>query len=121
MHGCSSDGTLTEMPVSARCRGNMFETLEEMCEKSQRPLDRRWPLLIYGMDIVIGLFYMIVGVPRHQPVGVVVGAVVFLLSLIWLITTIRSPVRLSRRDFWVRGRTVIWILMAYQLAYTVAR
>lgn len=97
----------------------MFETLEEIREKSQRPLDRGWPLLIYSMDIVMGLFYMIDGVPRHRPLGVVVGAVVFLLSLIWLITTIRSPVRVSRRDFWVRSQTVIWILMAYQAAYTI--
>ena len=99
----------------------MFETLEEMREKSHRPLDRGWPLLIYSVDIVIGVFYMIDGVPRHHPVGVVVGAVVVLLSLIWLITTIRSPVRVSRRDFRVRGQTVIWILMAYQVAYTVGR
>jgi hypothetical protein len=98
----------------------MFETLEEMREKSQRPLDPFWPLLIYSMDILIGLFYMIDGVPRHHPVAVVVGAVVLLLSLIWLITTIRSPDRLSRRDFWVRCQTVIWILMAYQVAYTVS-
>jgi hypothetical protein len=97
----------------------MFETLEEIREKSQRPLDRGWPLLIYSMDIVIGLFYMIDGVPRHRPLGVFVGAVVFLLSLIWLIATIRSPVRVSRRDFWVRSQTVIWILMAYQAAYTI--
>jgi hypothetical protein len=98
----------------------MFETLEEMREKSQRPLDRGWPLLIYSMDILIGLFYMIDGVPRHHPVGVVVGAVVFLLSLMWLIASIRSPVPVTRRDFWVRSQTVIWILMAYQIAYTVA-
>jgi hypothetical protein len=99
----------------------MFETLEDMREKSQRPMDREWPLLIYSMDVVLGLFYMISGTQWHQPFGVLVGAVVFLLSLIWLITTIRSPVRVSRRDVWVRGQTVIWILFAYQVAYTVAR
>jgi hypothetical protein len=99
----------------------MFETLEEMREKSQRPLDRGWPLLIYGMNILIGLFYVFDGLPRHHLFGVVVGAVVFLLSLVWLITAIRSPVRVSRRDFWVRAETVVWILMAYQVAYTVAR
>lgn len=76
---------------------------------------------MYRMDIVIGLFYMIDGMPRHEPVGVVVGAVVFLLFLIWLITTIRSLVRVSRRDFWVRGQIVISILMACQVAYTIAR
>jgi len=99
----------------------MFETLEDMREKSQRPLGRGWPLLMYSMNVVLSLLYMITGMRRHQPLGVLVGAVVFLLSLIWLITTIRSPVRVSRRDVWVRGRIVIWILMAYQVAYTVAR
>jgi hypothetical protein len=72
-------------------------------------------------DVVVGLFYIISGLGRQQPFGVLVGAVVFLLSLIWLVTTIRSPVRVSRRDVWVRGQIVICILMAYQTAYTVAR
>lgn len=99
----------------------MFETLEDIREKSQRPMDREWPLLMYSMDVVVGLFYIILGMQRHQPIGLLVGAVVFLLSLIWLITTIRSPVRVSRRDVRVRGQIVIWLLAAYQVAYTVAR
>jgi len=99
----------------------MFETLEDMREKSQRPMDPFWPLLMYSMDIVLGLFYTISGMQRHQRLGALVGAVVFLLSLVWLITTIRSRIRLSRRDVWIRGQIVIWILFAYQAAYTVAR
>jgi hypothetical protein len=99
----------------------MFETLEDMREKSQRPMDPFWPLLMYSMDIVLGLFYIISGMQRHQRLGVLVGAVVFLLSLVWLITTIKSRIRLSRRDVWIRGQIVICILMAYQTAYTVAR
>jgi hypothetical protein len=99
----------------------MFETLEDMREKSQRPMSREWPLLMYSMDVVLGLFYIISGMQSHQLFAVLVGAVVFVLSLIWLITTIRSPVRVSRRDAWVRGQIVIWILFAYQVAYTVAR
>jgi hypothetical protein len=98
----------------------MFETLEDMREKSQRPLDRGWPLSTYSMYVVLGLLYIVEGVRRHHPVAVVVGAVVFLLSLVWLITTIKSPVPLSRRDFSIRGQTLVWILMAYQIAYTVA-
>ena len=92
-----------------------------MREKSQRPMDPFWPLLMYSMDIVLGLFYIISGMQRHQRLGVLVGAVVFLLPLVWLITTIRSRIRLSRRDVWIRGQIVIWILFAYQAAYTVAR
>ena len=63
---------------------------------------------------------MIEGVRRYHPLGLVVGAVTFLLSLIWLMTTIRSSVPESRRDLWVRGRILVWILMAYEIAYTVA-
>jgi hypothetical protein len=99
----------------------MFETLEDMREKSQRPLGRGTALILYSFDFVVGLVYTISGVRRHQSLAVLVGAVVFLLSLVWLVTTIRSPVRVSRRDVWVRGQIVICILMAYQVAYTVAR
>ncbi len=99
----------------------MFETLEDIREKSQRPLDPFWPLLLYTIDVVVGLFYIFSGMTRHQPFGVLVGAVVSLLSLTWLITTIRSPIRASRREVWVRGQIVICVLMAYQAAYTVAR
>ena len=99
----------------------MFETLEDMREKSQRPLDRGWPLLTYSLYVVSGLFYIVEGVRRHHPFGVVVGAVVFLLSLIWLITTIKSPVPLSRRDLWMRSQTLVCILFVYQAAHTVAR
>jgi hypothetical protein len=98
----------------------MFETLEDVLEKSKRLLDRRWPPLMYSTYVVVGLFCLIEGVRRHHPFGAVVGAVVFLLSLIWLTTTIRSPVPVTRRDLWVRGQIVIWILMAYEIAYTVA-
>jgi len=76
---------------------------------------------MYGADAVVGLIFLMEGIRRHHPFGAVIGAVVFLLSLIWLITTIKSPVPLSRRDFSIRGQTLIWILMAYQAAYTVAR
>ncbi len=98
----------------------MFETLEDIREKSQRPMDPFWPFLMYSMDIVLGLFYMVTGIQRHQRLGAFVGIVVFLLSLVWLITTIRSRIRLSRRDVWIRGQVVLWILFAYQVAYTVS-
>jgi hypothetical protein len=97
----------------------MFESLEDAFEKSKPPLDRGYPILMYSMYVVVGLFYVVEGVRRHHPFGVVVGAVVFLLSLVWLITIIRSSVPATRRDFWVRGQIVIWILMAYEIAYTV--
>jgi hypothetical protein len=98
----------------------MFESLEDAFEKSKPPLDRGYPILLYSMYVVVGLFFLIEGVRSHHPFGAVVGAVVLLLSLIWLITTIKSPVPVTRRDFWVRGQIVIWILMAYEIACTVA-
>jgi len=98
----------------------MFETLEDMREKSQRPMSRGTALFMYSFDFVLGLFYIIIGMQRRQPFGVLVGAVVSLLSLTWLITTIKSSVRVSRRDVWVRGQIVIWILLAYQVAYTIS-
>lgn len=82
----------------------MFETLEEIREKSQRPMSRGTALFMYSFDLVLGLFYIIFGMQRHQPFAVLVGGVVSLLSLIWFVATIRSPVRVSRRDVWVRGQ-----------------
>src|SRR5262252_4302523 len=49
-----------------------------------------------------------------NPLGPVIGVIVSMLCLIWLITSIRSPVPESRHDFWVRSQIAIWILMAYQ-------
>jgi len=97
----------------------MFESLEDAFEKSKPPLDRGDPILVYSLYVVVGLFYLIEGVRRHHTFGAVVGAVVILLSLIWLIKTIRSPVPVTRHDLWVRGQIVIGILMAYETAYTV--
>lgn len=98
----------------------MFETLEDTFEKSKPPLDRGDPILMYSLYVVVGLFYLIDGVRRHHPFRALVGVVVFMLSLIWLITTVRSPVPVTRRDLWVRGQIVIWIFMAHEIAYTVA-
>jgi hypothetical protein len=60
----------------------MFETLEEMREKSQRPMSRGTALFVYSFDFALGVLYIISGMQRHQSLGVLVGAVVFLLSLI---------------------------------------
>jgi hypothetical protein len=41
----------------------MFETLEDMREKSQRPMSRGTALFMYSFDFVLGLFYIISGMP----------------------------------------------------------
>ena len=46
----------------------MFETLEDVFERSKRPLDRRWPTLMYSMYVALGLFYLIEGVREAPPV-----------------------------------------------------
>jgi hypothetical protein len=97
----------------------MFETLEDMFEKS-KPLDRRWPILMYSAYAVAGLGFLILGVRRHQPLGLVVGAVMFVLSLIWLTTTIGSPVPVTRRDSRVRSMILVFLPLAYEIAYTLA-
>jgi len=99
----------------------MFETLENMREKSQRQMSRGTTLFMYSFDFALGLLYIVSGTRRHQTLAVLVGGVVFLLSLVWLVATLRSPFQVSRRDVWVRGQIVICILLAYQVAYTVAR
>jgi hypothetical protein len=106
-----------------QCQGHcahMFETLEEMSERSKRPLRRRWAILEYSAFALVGVVYVMEGIQRNHPVEAVVGAVVSLLSLTWLITTARLPGPVRRRDFWQRGQILIWILLAYQIAYTVA-
>jgi len=55
----------------------MFATLEDMREKSQRPMSRGTALFMYSFDLALGLFYIISGMRRHQSLAVLVGAVVF--------------------------------------------
>lgn len=98
----------------------MFETLEENSEKSKRPLRRRWAILEYSMFVLVGVDYLMDGIQRNHRIEAVVGVVVLLLSATWLVTTARSPGPIRRSDFWQRGQILIGILLAYQIAYTVA-
>jgi hypothetical protein len=97
----------------------MFETLEDMSERSKKPVPLRWAILEYSVFALVGLLYIIDELRWHHPLGAVVGTAVCLLSLIWLITTVRSPAPVRRRVFWIRGQILIWIMMAYEIAYTV--
>lgn len=81
---------------------------------------RRWPPLMYGTSAVAGPYFLILGVRRHgfsQPFGLVIGAIMFLLSLIWLITALRSTVPVTNRNLGVRGMVLILLLMAHDIAY----
>jgi hypothetical protein len=75
----------------------MFETLEP-CE---RPVQYRWLLLMfYGTYCFLGLVSSAVSVRRHglsQPVQLALSCVLFFLSLLWLVDTLRSGASLSDR------------------------
>jgi hypothetical protein len=94
----------------------MFETLDPQ----EQTVARRWPLLMYSTYAVGGLVFSILGVRRHgfsQPFRLVVGAAMFLLSLTWLVTTVRSTVPATNRNFGVRNIILILLLMAQEIAY----
>jgi hypothetical protein len=94
----------------------MFETLEDAFEKSKPPLDRGWPILMYSANVVLSSFALIVegghGFSRG-PVrllfSLIVWAVMFLLSLTWLVASLKSSVPITRRDYRVRF-TILQVL-----------
>lgn len=94
----------------------MFDTLEP----PEQAVARRWPLLIYGTYAVGGLVFLILGLRRHgfsQPFGLAVSVAMFLLSLTWLVTTLRSTTPITNRHFGVRNMILILLLMADEIAY----
>jgi len=79
----------------------MFESLDPL----ERTVNRRRPLLMYSMYAVVSLLFLIPEVRRHgfsQPFWPVVLAATFLLSLTWLVATLRSVVPPTRREVRVR-------------------
>ena len=65
----------------------MFETLEP----PEQLVARRWPLLMYGTYSLAGLVFLIVGIRRHgfsHPFALAIAAVMFILSVVWLVTAL---------------------------------
>jgi hypothetical protein len=94
----------------------MFETLDPQ----EQPVARRWPLLMYCTYSVGGLVFLILGLRRHgfsQPFRLAVGTAIFLLSVTWLVTTLRSTSPITSRNFGVRNLILILLLMAHEIAY----
>ena len=94
----------------------MFETLDP----GEQAVARRWPLLLYGIFAVAGLVFLILDVPRHgfsHPFGPAVAIAMFLLSLVWLVTTFRSTSAITNRSVGVRNIILILLLMAHDFAY----
>jgi len=101
----------------------MFETLEDSFEKSKPPLDRGCPILLYSGYVVLSSIAFTIGVREHgfnHPFSLVVCATMFSLSLIWLVTSLRSQASMTRRDFAIRSNILLLLLMAME-AYSFYR
>jgi len=102
----------------------MFESLDDMFEKSKKPLDRRLSILMYGTTAIGSFIFLFLGVLGHgfsHLFNLVVWAAMFLLSLTWLVTSLRLSVPITRRDFTVRCMIVAWLLWAHRLPYLLSR
>ena len=67
----------------------MFEALQPV----DRPVARKWPLLMYGTYGFVGLAFVIIGLSKHglsQPAHLVLSCLMFCLSLIWLVATLKE-------------------------------
>jgi hypothetical protein len=94
----------------------MFETLEEKFEKSKPPLDRGYPILVYSSYAIVSFIALILGVPGHgfsHLFSLVVWASMFLLSLTWLVTGLRSSVPITRHELRVRSQILLFLLFAW--------
>jgi hypothetical protein len=90
----------------------VFETLERPDEE---PVRRRWLLLMYGTYCLGGLLFVILGVRRHglsQPAHLALSCLMFFLSLMWLVTTLRAETPLNSRKAGFRNIILVLLLMA---------
>jgi hypothetical protein len=95
---------------------DMFETLDDAFEKSKPPLDRGWPILMYSANVLLSSFALIIEGKRgfslvHARLlfSLIVWTVMFLLSLTWLVASLKSSVPITRRDYGVRF-TILQVL-----------
>lgn len=92
----------------------MFETLKP----PEQLIARRWAFLMYGTYSVVGFVFLVFGVRRHgfsQPFGLAIAAVTLVLSVVWLVTTLRSSAPLASRTFGIRNIILLVLLMAHDI------
>lgn len=92
----------------------MFETLEP----PEQIVGRRWPLLMYGTSGVAGLVFFVLGVRRHgfsQPFSLAIAALMFLLSVTWLMMALRSTSSVTNRTVGIRYIILLLLLMAHDI------
>jgi hypothetical protein len=90
-----------------------------MFESSEPPgkfMARQWPILFYGAYCLVGLVSFGVNVSRNRlshPASLAVACLMFVLSLTWLITTLRSgpPIIDRRFSFGVMTLALLLILL----------
>jgi hypothetical protein len=91
----------------------MFETLEP----PKQLVARRWPLLMYGTYGLAALMFIILGLRRHglsQPAHLALSFVMFSLSLMWFVATLKSGPLLSGRKDGFRNLILLLLLMALE-------
>jgi hypothetical protein len=74
---------------------------------------------MYGTSSLAGLAFFFLGVRRHglsQPFGLAIAAIMLVLSLVWLVMTLRSRSPLSSRGFGVRSIILLVLLMAHEIS-----
>jgi|SRR3954470_24561076 hypothetical protein len=90
----------------------MFETMEP----SERPPKYRWLLLMfYGTYCVVGVEFGVLSVVRHgllQPAHLALSFGLFLLSLMWLVATLRSGTSLTNRQAAFRNIILLIVFLA---------
>ncbi len=90
----------------------MFETLEP----SERPVKYRWMLLMfYGTYCLVGLVSGSLSVMRRglsHPAYLALSFALFFLSLMWLVSTLRSGASLSNRKAGVRNIILLMVFLA---------
>ena len=97
----------------------MFESLEP----PEQRVSRRWPLLFYGFYAFAGIVFLVLGVNRHgfsHPFSLAIDALMFFLSLTWLMTTLRSGTEATSRHFKLRVIILILLLLAHNLPATLS-
>ena len=88
----------------------MFETLEPPEQRVARP----WPLSMFGIYSLVGLVEFLAVLRRNgftQPFSLAIAAITVVLSLVWLVMTLRSRSPVSSRSFAVRSIVLLVLLM----------
>lgn len=92
----------------------MFETLQPV----DRPVARGWALFMYGSYSLLGLAFVVISLSRHglsHPTRLILSGVMFSLSLIWLVATLKARTPLTIRSIGYRPIVLLILLEALNL------